>query len=226
MRFSNRNLLAAGSAIALLGVGGQAQAAGEDGRTLADVKSRAQVAINARLSSLNTSLTVVSSGSPNLNSADRSALSSLLSTDITGLTSLGQKIQADTALATARADAADIFSQYRVYALAEPQVHLVRATDSIRLAVLPALTDAQSALVKALQAGGRTAPSQMADLAAQIQMISTATAGLSATLLGFTPAQWNANHQLLAPTHQTLKAVRVAIRAARADIVAVRGMLQ
>ena len=225
MTFNKSSLLAVGSAIALLGLGGQAQAADLDGRSLARVKAQAQVAIDARLSSLKTSLALVSTGSPSLVPADRSELSGLLSTDITGLTALGQRIQADTALATARIDAADILSEYRVYALAEPQVHRVRATDSIRLVVLPALTDAQSALVKAFQAAGKPAPPQMADLAANIQAISTSTSGLSSTLLGFTPAQWNANHELLAPTRQTLQTVRADIRAARADVVAARELL-
>jgi hypothetical protein len=58
----------------------------------------------------------------------------------------------------------------------------------------------------------------MADLAKQITAIGTETNGLSATVLAYTPAQYDANHALLSPARAALAISRNDIKTARSDI--------
>jgi hypothetical protein len=203
-------------------------AAADATTTLPGIKTRSASEIARRQAALAARLTMVTSGSPNLTAADRTALTTLITNDQAGLTALGTKIAADTDLATAKADHQQIFTGYRVFALALPQSRLVRANDALITVALPRLTDAQTRLVTALAKAGKTdeAAAKMADLQTQIAAIRTNTDGLSAKVLGLTPAQWNADHTMLAAPRQSLASSRTALQKARADIVAVKAMLQ
>src|SRR5438874_1065316 len=66
-----------------------------------------------------------------LTAADRDALTTQLAAETSGLTALKAKIDADTDLATLRADLRDIVTQYRVYLLMDPKVHLVIGADRV-----------------------------------------------------------------------------------------------
>ncbi len=192
------------------------------------IKARAAAAIAARQAALAARASLIGTGSPNLTAADRQALQSLISADQSGLKALGAKIAADTDATTAQADYKQIFSGYRIYALAMPQVRLVRANDTVSGVVLPKLQDAQTRLTKALAAAGKSdqAATQMADLESRIQSISGRTSGESAKLLALTPAGWNADHTVLTAPRQALRDTRGDLSTARADIKAVEAVLK
>jgi hypothetical protein len=224
----------AGAALAgcaSLGLAAPAWAAGSSGgATLNGIKARAATAITARLTSLSKAIPAVSSNKW-LTATDKSTLLNTLNGDQSGLTALGPKIQADTTVAQARSDYQSIFLNYRVYALALPQVRLAAATDDITGGVLPRLTDAQTrleGLLSGADSGKNTAAVQaaMSDLAAKIQAITSATAGLSASLLALTPSQYDANHTVLAGPRETILSARADIVAARADVMTVVGALK
>jgi hypothetical protein len=224
----------AGAALAgcaSVGLAAPAWAAGSNGSaTLEGIKARAATAISARLTSLSTAIPAVNSNKW-LTPADKSTLLNTLNGDQTGLTALGPKIQADTTVAQARTDYQSIFLDYRVYALALPQVRLAAATDDITGGVLRRLTDAQSrleGLLSGSDSAKNTAAVQaaMSDLAAKIQTITSSTAGLSASLLALTPSQYDANHTVLAGPRETILSARADIVAARADVMTVIGALK
>lgn len=196
--------------------------------TLDGIKARSAQEIARRQASLSARLTLVTSGSPSLTSADRTALTTMIKNDQAGLSALAAKIAADTDLATAKADHQQIFTGYRVYALLMPQVRLVRANDALIGVALPKLTDAQTRLRSALARTGKTdeAAAQMADLQAQIDAIRNSTTGLSAQVLALTPAQWNADHGVLEPSRKSLLSARTALQKARADIAAIRALIR
>jgi hypothetical protein len=154
-----------------------------------------------------------------------------LNADLSGLTALRATIAADTTAAQARTDYQKIFTDYRVYWLVLPQVHYAAAADDITTAVLPRLTDAQTKLA-ALLAGPDAAKNTpavqaaMTDLVNQIAAATTVTTGLSATVLAYTPAQVNANHNLMRQARQTLQSARTDIKAARADVATIAGALK
>jgi hypothetical protein len=197
---------------------------------LATIQAVAKVAITARLSALNATIPVVTAN-PVITDADRATLLATLNHDVDGLTTLEAKIAADSTVATAQADYQSIFTGFRVYALALPQVRYATAVDDITALALPKLTSAQATLAGLLagaDAAKNTAAVQasMTDLASQITAITTATNGLSASVLALTPAQYNANHALLSQPRAKLVQARADVRSATADVASVLKALQ
>ena len=197
---------------------------------LSTIQQKAASAIAQRLTSLSRVISTVN-GSSVISAADKSTLLGTLNGDVTGLTALGTKIAADTTAQQAATDYKTIFTGYRVYALALPQAHFAIAADALTGTVVPKLTDAQTKLA-ALLAGADAAKNTpavqaaMADLATQLAAIGSATGGLSATVLAYTPAQYDANHALLSSARQSLVTARADAKAARADIVTVTKALK
>lgn len=198
--------------------------------TLAAIQAKAAKAVRQRVGSLNTAIGDINNRK-NLTSADRTAVLQLLNGDLSAMNTLGAKIAADTTVSQARTDYQSIFTNYRVYALALPQARLVAATDDVTAGVVPRLTDAQSRL-QALLSGkdsSKNTPAvqaSMTDLANQINGTTAATSGpgtngLAATILAYTPAQWNANHSLLDPAHSQIQTARRDAKAGRADVKSV-----
>lgn len=192
------------------------------GATLSAVKARAAAAISARQSALNAGISAVNANKW-LTSMDKATILGTFNADLSGLTALGPKIQADTTVTPARADYRTIFTSYRVFALALPQARLAAASDDITTGVLTRLNDANTRL-KNLLAGPDSAKNTpqvqaaMADLAAQIQAVTAATSGFSSGVLALTPAQYDANHAILAGPRSTLLTARADIAKARGDI--------
>ena len=200
------------------------------GKSLAAIQAAATAAIGARLTALNSAISSVNAN-VTITGADRAALLSTLNHDVSGLTDLRSTIAADTTAAQAATDAATLYTGYRVYALALPQARYAEAADDLTGAVLPKLTDAQTTL-KALLAGvdaSKNTPAvqaAMADLATKIAGATSATTGMSATVLAYVPAQWNANHALLHDPRQQLRTAGQDVAAAGTDIATVVGALQ
>jgi hypothetical protein len=200
------------------------------GPVLTTVQQAAGVAINLRLSSLQSAISAVKANTI-ITSADQTTLLTTLNGDLSGLTLLGPKIQADSTAAQALADYRTIFTQYRVYALALPQVRFAEATDDVTGGVVPRLTDAQSKLVALLNGvesnkDNTAIQADMTDLASQIQAITTATNGLSASVLAYTPAQYDSNPAILSTPVHTLVTVHSDANTARQDIANVLEALQ
>ena len=158
-----------------------------------------------------------------LTDSDRSSVLATLNSDLSGLNALAPVIQGDTTVSQARSDYSSIFTKYRVFALALPQARFVASSDDLTGTVVPRLTDAQSRLQSLLSgpdSGKDTAAVQaaMTDLGKRISGITSDTSGLAATVLGYTPADWNTNHELLSPARSKLQDARSDARAARNDI--------
>jgi hypothetical protein len=224
------------TAVALLGVSGTALAATSPApaaspapshapQTLAAIKAQAATDIARRLAALSVAINDVTNSTA-ISAGDKTTLLATLNADVTGLTALGTTIANDTTAQQALMDFKTIFTGFRVYALALPQVHFAAAADTITVTVLPKLTDAQSKLA-ALLAGadsGKNTPAVqalMTDLGNQITAITSETSGLSATVLAYTPAQYDANHALLSPSRASLAISRNDIKTARGDIATV-----
>jgi hypothetical protein len=223
MRHPVRMAAAAAAVVMTAGtaISGTASAA-TSGNGLTDVKARAAVAISARLTSLNSAITAVNNNKW-LTSTDKSTALQTLNNDVSGLTALGQKIQGDTTLSQAVADYRTIFTGYRVYLLALPQIRLAAASDDLSTGVVPRLTDAQTRLQNLLNGKDQSKNSSsvqaaMADLAKQIQAIIQETNGLSATVLAYTPAQYDANTSILTPARTAIKTARADAKTARQDV--------
>jgi len=200
------------------------------GRGLAAIQAKAAADIAARVASLDKAIPAVTANSV-ITAADKTALLATLNTDLSGLSALGKAIAGETTAKQAATDAQTIFTSYRVYALALPQVRYGEAADDLTGGVLPKLTDAQSKLAALLagpDASKDTAAVQaaMTDLASKITAARTATTGMSATVLAYTPAQYDANPHLLDAARQKLTSAQADVKAARADLQTVLGALK
>lgn len=184
--------------------------------TLQQIQAAATTAVNARVGALNDAIGKVQKAT--YLGSDQAALLHTCQADVPGLQQLGQKIAADTTAPTARADYERIFTDYRVFVLVLPVSHLVAAIDRIDNTVDPRLTTTAGKI------SSRVTPADQAqiqplltDLTNQVSTAKSATAGLPATLEGYTPAQWNTNHALLADAKGKLQTAKGAVTKARAD---------
>lgn len=148
----------------------------------------------------------------------RSALAAILDRSQSGLSVLKSKIDADTSLATLRADIHAIFADYRIYALVVRQVHLVRGDDAVTAAAAR-LTEAAATIQVAIQTAqqnGKDVTVASQHLAAMQAAITAATGqvdGDAAQVLPLTPSEWNAG-----TAKPVLDAARTSIATARTDL--------
>jgi hypothetical protein len=185
--------------------------------TLASVQANAAAAITLRVNDLNAAITKVN-GSKDFGSG-APALAAYLQADIAPLQALGQKIAADTTLATAQADAATIYTNFRVLLLVLPAAHLAGNSDIVADTEVPALTaDSAKAASKVNPSNQAVLQPLINDLNAQISAASSATTGLAASLMSDTPAQYNANNALLTPAKASVTSANGDVTKARADL--------
>ncbi|HEY3811041.1 MAG TPA: hypothetical protein VGL49_06370 [Acidimicrobiales bacterium] len=192
-------------------------------------RTRAETAISVRITALDAANTLVQQTGWFAGS-DQAALENIITGDLNGngqapgLNSLAVTIRNETDPTKFRAEAASIFADYRVFALALPQVKLVRASDRMTTDTVPTLkqldTDLEQAIAQEAAEGKNVQAAQAAvhDLEAQIASIGQKTSGVSAALLALTPAQWNANHGVVSPYRNDVHAAVAAARHAQTDV--------
>jgi len=184
---------------------------------LSSVKANAAAAITLRVNDLTAAIA-------NLNAerglgSDAPALDTYLQADIAPLQALGQKIAGDTTMAGARADAAAIYSNFRVLFLVLPAAHLAGLVDGIANTAVPALTAESAKAASRVNSSNQSVLQPLInDLNTQISAASGSTSGLAATLLGYTPAQWNANNALLSPARSSVTSAGGDVARGRADL--------
>ena len=187
----------------------------EPGR-LAAIKARASRGISRRVASLNVAIAVVQSKS--YLGPDQATLVSIMQADLSDLQALGTKIASDTTVAQALADYDSIFTQLRVYYLVFPVVQDVIRVDYIDNVALPALTQEVTSLQGQVNSSNQGVLDPLvSDMQAQGQVITAATSGVTARLLTFTPAEWNANHALFASVNANIVTSNRALVTANRD---------
>ncbi len=187
------------------------------GAKIDDLRAWGNCEINRRFVTL-TALSSAIAASKVMTPSDASALQGEISSTRSGLTSLKATIDSETVVLALRADIVKIATDYRVYLLVVPQVHLVNASDGI-LATQARFTDLNtklSARIAAAKAAGKDTTAAQADLdamnAAVAKAIGLATP-LPASLLALTPAQYNGG-----TAGPVLSNARAAIVSARDDL--------
>jgi hypothetical protein len=189
------------------------------------LQAKAAAAISLRTNDLNAAISKVNAD-PRLGS-DNAALAAYLQADSAPLQALGQKIASDTSESSAAADAATIFTNFRVLALVLPAAHIAGAADQIDMTTVPKLTTlATKAAPRVNSSNQATLQPLINDLQAQITAAANATAGVSATVLAYTPADWNANHDLLAAGHSSVQSARNDLAKAQADLKQIAAVLK
>ncbi len=194
-------------------------------RDLAAVKARCTASIEVRLSALSR-LNSTLAASKNTTADHKAAQTASNTAAATGLGTLKTKIADDTDAGTLAADCESVFEDYRVFALRAPQTHLVIAGDAATFAIakvtdmIPRLTDA---IVKSEAAGKdmTAARAALADLQTKLADATSHTSGVVDTVIGYVPADYNADHGLLDGPRSSLRAAATDLEAARADVKAI-----
>lgn len=202
---------------AIMGVGATA-AWGATPDSLSTVQAAAAAAITLRVNGINNATGKVDSAK-NLGS-ESSTLVSYLQADIAPLQALGQQIAGDTTEASAKAAAATIFTDFRVLALVLPAANLAGNSASIVNGSVPKLmADLNTLSGYVNPSNAATLNPLLADANSQIGAASSAASGVAATVLSYTPSDWNSNHNVLSASHSD-------VHDALDDIKAARGYLQ
>ena len=190
-------------------------------KTLAAVQAAAETATSNRETKLTAEIAKITAAK-GINSADQATLLGRLNADLAGMKSSEATIAADTTLATALTDFHSIFTTYRVYAVALPQARVVAAVERATSLGLPRLSTQQTKLA-ALLAGkdaSKSTPALQADLSDMQTQITSATSalnGVAAQALAITPADFNANHSVVASIRTAVKSAIADVQKARAD---------
>jgi hypothetical protein len=199
-------------------------------RTLDDLRSRCLAAIDARLPRLAAARTDVT-GDAHLSADHKAALTADIDNTVVRLQTLQGEIKNDADLAALRDHCRSIFEDNRVFALVLPRTRLVTGADTATAAGAK-LSDIAAKLAAAIdkaQAAGRDVTQAKADLdALKAQNASgvAAAGSVADPVLGVTPADWNANHDVLSPARQQLRVARTDLRVARDLAVKIRNELK
>ena len=176
----------------------------------AALKARGDVEIDRRLRTL-ADLTKRVQNAKHLTPANRDALATQLVAETSGLTALKAKIDADTDLATLRADLRAIVTQYRVYLLMDPKVHLVVAADRSLAAA-----DAFDKVFAKLDGKPGVDQAKLADAKAKVDDARKLAGGVPDSVIPLQPPDYPGNRPALESARDDLRTARQDLRAARA----------
>ncbi len=193
--------------------------------TLTGVKAQANTAITKRVDSLNSAI-AKANAAKGLGSG-QSGLVSHLSADIVPLQQLNQKIQGDTTVQQARQDFSTIFTGFRVYLLVLPASSLAAAADRDTATAIRVLSSDTTKAQGYVNSGNQAKLQPLIDdLTTQSTKATNATNGLSTTVLAYTPAQINANRDLLNSAKSSVKTARGALEKGGSDVIQIRRILR
>lgn len=184
--------------------------------TLQQVQATAAANISARLTRLNTAIGKVQAETDL--GADQATLVRILSSDVSGLQQLETTVAGATTVRSAVTDYRQMFTGYRVYALALPVVGLVSTDDHLTAVAVPRLEAAATRIASHEKPSDQAqVQALLSEMAGQLTAATGAVAGDPATLEGDTPAEWNADHGLLGTARAATKTAAMDVKAARAD---------
>jgi len=227
-RITIRRLSSAALAGGLLLLSGTASAAAAAGATSTSETTKVQTIISKgdqeisrRLTKLGT-LSAKITAATKLSASDKSTLSTEVSNEVSGLTALKAKLDAETTVAGARADAQSIFTDYRVYALIVPKVQLVKVADDQQVVEdkLTALATKLQSRITAAKASGKDVTAlqaQLDDMTAKTKAAQAISSSIEASVINLQPSDYNSNHSVLSGNSAQLKTARSDNQAARTD---------
>lgn len=145
-------------------------------KRLTQIVQHADVFIANRIATLNNLIARIK-GDSHLTDSEKTALTGQIQASISGLTVLKNTIDGDTTVESALADAQKIFSNFRIYAVLEPQVRLLIMLNNIQSQVtkVQGLIPPLQNMVITLQAEGKDVSrltALLTDINSRLQAIS------------------------------------------------------
>lgn len=199
---------------------------------LANIKSKGDAEINRRIKTLNEFASKLSAAAK-LSSADKTSLSAEVNSEISGLTALKTKLDAETTLDGAIADAKSIISDYRVYALVAPKVMLVKTADDeiVVQTKLTALAAKLQSRISSAQSSGKNVTSlqaNLSDMNTQINAASAISTSVESKVIVLQPTDYNSDHSVLNGYRDQLQTARTddqnAINDAKTIVNGLKGL--
>jgi hypothetical protein len=189
--------------------------------TLPGIRSEAAAAVTSRVHVLDVALAHIDAEKDL--GAGRAPLHAYLRAVRQRLQRQGRVVAADSDVAQAQRDFVDVFSGFRVYHLVLPAVSLAVRADRITGTDVPALNSGASKAQGAENHRNNAAVDVLVqDLDRQVAAATSAAQGVAATVLAYTPAQWNANNSLLSAASSAVSTAEGAIRQGRSDVEHIR----
>lgn len=143
-----------------------------------------------------------------LTAEHKAALDTDINNTRTGLKALAVQIREETDPAALRRECESIWTAFRVFALVLPRTRLVTTADA-ELFAASRLTDIAARLESAGASGA-----DLDAMKAKIASASAAASSVAPSILPLTPADWNANHEVLAPAQTSVRSARADLKAA------------
>jgi hypothetical protein len=188
-------------------------------RTIEDLRARCSAAIDVRLPALAAARTALSTNG-HVTDDHQVALTADIDGTAARLRVLADLIKADTDPATMKEHCRSTFDDNRVFALVLPRVRLVVGADTATDAGAK-LGDVSARLaddIAKAEAAGRDVGQAKLDLDTMKAHIAAGVASAGSVpgaVLGLTPADWNADHDVLTPARQSLRSARADLKVAR-----------
>lgn len=190
--------------------------------------TKANADVAARLASLN-DLNAKVQAMQNVSATEKTNISNEVQTNISGLNALQAKIDADTDITVARADAASVFTSFRIYALVIPQGYIEVGADRVQTisSLMTALSTKLQARITADQNAGdnvTTLQTALADIGTQTTSANAQASIAQNGVVNLTPDQGNAT--VAASNKAALVAARANIKTSTSDLKIARQDIQ
>ena len=188
---------------------------------ISDIKSRADKEIDRRVTSMKDLINRINS-IVKLTQSQKNDFVSTLQTNISSLSSLRVKIDGDTDIATLRVDVKSVINQYRIFAVLEPQIMIMKTSDIIDNSI-PKFTTFAAKLntrIQSAQASGKNVSALVTaytDVQSKISDASAQSKNAYALVVNLTPANYPVN-TVMQSARTDLKTGFADLKLARADI--------
>ena len=188
---------------------------------ITDLKTRADNEITRRINSLST-LSNKLGGMKHLTADQITSFTNEVNTEVSNLTTLKTKIDADTDLMTLKTDVQSIIKSYRVYALFLPQINILAAADRV-LNVSDMFTSLYSKLqtrIQEAQTAGKDVTSMqttLSDMQTKITDAKTQAQSIISTVTPLTPDGYPGNKTTLQSARSMFKLIYQDFMSARKD---------
>ena len=196
--------------------------------TLSRLITRGDTAIGNRITALNTLETRIQA-MKNVSASEQQFLAATVQTNITNLTALKTKIDADTSVTTVRADIKTITANYRIYDLIIPQGYVVASADRVDTigGMMTTLGTQLQTKITAAQAAGKnvtTLQSALSDMTTQVANAESQAQTAQSGVISLVPDQGSAT--VAASNKAALVAARANIKTATANLKTAREDIQ
>jgi hypothetical protein len=177
--------------------------------------------INRRLTTLN-NLTTGINAAQFLTTSDKSSLSTEISTETASLKSLQTKLNAETTIAAATTDDANVITEYRVYVLVVPKVYIVITADdqqAAQAALTKFASSAQSLIATAQKAGKNVTilQSELSDLNSHLSAAQSISSAMESGVINLQPTDYNSDHSIFVGDYTKLQTAQNDNEAATSD---------